>query len=295
MILEPISPWSRRFVLAGKLVQRAFTDSVMDLQLFTHTWKGGAILKQRRINGFEVLVRADLDVGRQIYCHGQYEPEESRYLRQRIRASDVCLDVGANVGYYTLLMATVATSGMVHAFEPLPLTASLLKTNLLLNNIQNAVVSQKAVGDAQCETDFVVSADDAYSSLLDTGRKPALGRSRVSMTTLDIYCQTQQLPRIDCLKVDVEGAEEKVIHGAARLFADQDRRPRLAMLELYNPMLTQYGSSIDQMLALMQSFGYEPFTIKRGQVAPFSRMDYDTCYNVFFSPKGSITTEGALS
>ena len=104
------------------------------------------------------------------------------------------------------------------------------------------------------------------------------------MTTIDIYCETQQLKRIDCLKVDVEGAEEKDIRGAARLFADQDRRPRLAMLELYNPMLTQFGSSIDQMLTLMQSFGYESFTIKRGQVAPFSPTDYDICYNVFFSP-----------
>ena len=293
MILESISPWSGRFALAGKMVQRAFVDSFTDLQLFTRTWRGGAILKQRRINGFEVLVRADLDVGRQIYCHGQYEPEESRYLRQCIRATDVCFDVGANVGYYTLLMATVATSGVVHAFEPLPLTGSLLKTNLLLNNIQNAIVNQKAVGDAECETEFIISADDAYSSLLDTGRKPVLARSRVFMTTLDVYCRTQQLPRIDCLKVDVEGAEEKVIRGASRLFADQDRRPRLAMLELYNPMLTQYGSSINQMLALMRSFGYEPFTIKGDQVAPFSRMDHDTCYNVFFSPKGS-TQQGAL-
>jgi FkbM family methyltransferase len=281
--LGPISPWSRRFALAGKMMQRAFTDSVTDLQIFTRTWKGGAILKQRRVNGFEVLVRADLDVGRQIYCHGQYEPEESGYLRQHVRSSDVCLDVGANVGYYTLLMATIATSGSIHAFEPLPLTASLLKTNLLLNNIQNAVVSQVAVGDALSEVDFVVSADDAYSSLLDTGRKPVVARNRVTMTTLDAYCQTQRLPRVDCLKVDVEGAEEKVIRGAARLLADQGRRPRLVMLELYNPMLTIYGSSIDQILALMRSFGYEPFRIKGSKVATFSRSDYDSCYNVFFS------------
>ena len=282
MILEPIGLWARRFALAGRMAQSAFTDSVTDLQLATRTWKGGAVLRQRRINGFDVLVRADLDVGRQIW-QGQYEPEESRYFRLHIRSGDVCFDVGANVGYYTLLMATVAVGGVVHAFEPQPLTASLLKTNLLLNNIQNAVVSEAAVGDAQCEVDFVVSADDAYSSLLDTGRKPVLAQTRVAMTTLDIYCETQQLPRIDCLKVDVEGAEERVIRGAARLFNDQDRRPRLAMLELYNPMLTQYGSSIDQMLALMRSFGYQSFTIKRGHVAPFSRSDYDSCYNVFFS------------
>jgi FkbM family methyltransferase len=294
VISEPSGSWSRRFALAGKMMQRAFTDSITDLQLFTRTWKGGAILKQRRIHGFEVLVRADLDVGRQIYCHGQYEPEESCYLRQRIRSSDVCLDVGANVGYYTLLMSSAAANGTVHAFEPLPLTASLLRTNVLLNNIPNAVVSEMAIGDEHGEVDFVVSADDAYSSLLDTGRKPVLARKVVDMTTIDIYCQTQQLKRIDCLKVDVEGAEEKVIRGAARVLADHDRRPRLVMLELYNPMLTQFGSGIDKMLALMQSFGYQPFTIKRGLVAPFSRTDYDICYNVFFSPGESLTPVGAL-
>lgn len=288
--LETTSLMSRRFALVGRMMFRALADSLADIQLFTRTWNGGPLLKQRQINGFRLIVRADLDVGHQIYCHGQYEPEESRYLRQEMRAADICIDVGANVGYYTLLMATTASRGFVHAFEPSPLTASLLKTNLLLNDVRNADINQEALGDVPGEVEFIVSTDDAYSSLLDTGRKPVLGRNRVTMTTLDSYCETRHIERVDCLKVDVEGAEERVIRGAAGLLANQRRKPRLVMLELYNPMLSKYESSIDQVLALMRSFNYEPFRVKGGRVAAFSRRDYDTHYNVFFSP-GEQTCE----
>jgi FkbM family methyltransferase len=274
---------SKRFIVAGKMVRKVFANSLLDFRLFTHTWRGGAVLKQGRIDGFQVLARADLAVGNQIYRYGCYEPDESNYLRRRIRTNDICIDVGANIGYYTLLMASLANEGVVHAFEPLPLTASILRTNLLLNEIQNAIANQMAVGDTNDEVDFVESADDAFSSLLDTGRNPVLRRTRVCMTTLDAYCQARSLSRIDCLKVDVEGAEEKVIRGAARLLSDRERRPRLIMLELYDPMLTKYKTSIDQMLALMQSFSYQPFTIRRGELAPFSREDYNTHQNVFFS------------
>src|SRR5262245_3843816 len=99
-----------------------------------------------RINGYDLLVLANEDVGRSIYYGGSYEPAESKYLARRISRDSLCIDVGANVGYFTLLMAKVASAGSVHTFEPIPLNTSLLRASIELNGFTNIFVNQSAVG-----------------------------------------------------------------------------------------------------------------------------------------------------
>jgi FkbM family methyltransferase len=275
-----LQKWSRRLAHSGTAVAQEFGELRTDLRLFARRWDGGLVVRQKRIDDYRLVVFANEDVGRQIYFFQRYEEEESAYIRGNIRETDICFDVGANIGYYTLLFSRAANRGTVYSFEPVPLNYQMLATNLMLNNVQNVVACQQAVGAVKKEVDFAVARDGAYSSLVETGRKPLQERIRVPMTGLDEYCRTEHVPRIDVLKVDVEGAEEQVIEGATGLL--RECPPRLVMLELYEPMLRVLGSSIERMLNRMIVLGYLPHVCSRGTVIPFTKEHHNRFQNVFF-------------
>jgi FkbM family methyltransferase len=272
--------WSRRLAHSRTAVVQEWGEIRTDLRLLTRLWAGGPVVRQKWIGGYQLVVFANEDVGRQIYFFKGYEEEESAYIRENIRDTDICFDVGANVGYYTMLLSKGAKRGTVYAFEPVPLNYQMLTTNLMLNKVQNVVPNQQAVGASETEVELVVARDGAYSSLAETGRKPVLERIRVPMTGLDEYCRSERVPRIDILKVDVEGAEEQVIEGASGLL--RDCPPRLVMLELYDPMLSVFGSGIERMLGRMRGFGYSAHTCRKGMIVPFTCKQYNRFQNVFF-------------
>lgn len=265
-----------------KLQLRNVTD---DTAIFVGSWKKGAALRQRSIGGSRMLLRADQDSGRFLYFYGEYEPEECSYFQQAVRSADICLDVGANVGFYTLLFSRLASSGEVHAFEPVASSWHILSTNVLANELTNVTVNRAAVGNCDTEAEFTLATDPTYSSFVDTERRTTAARIKVPVVSIDSYLQQQRLPRVDCLKVDVEGGEHKVLSGAAALLSDPQRRPRLVMLELHDPMLQRQGSSIDQVLEQMASYGYSPFIWTKQQRLPFRREHYMKFFNVFFAPE----------
>jgi FkbM family methyltransferase len=236
-----------------------------------------------RINGYALLVLANEDVGRAIYFGGSYEPAETKYLRKAIGSDAVCVDIGANVGYFTMLMAQAASGGNVHAFEPIELNAVLLRASIELNGFTNVRINQCAVGDTVGAVSLSQSSDSAYSSIHDTQRKPLARTLTVSVTTLDAYLEREGVERVDVLKADVEGAEGLVVAGASRLLSDKARRPHLIMLELYDQNLQAFGSSVSAVQAKMQSFGYEPFIVnEEGEMVPFTDELKALYYNVLF-------------
>ena len=237
-----------------------------------------------RINGYDLLVIANEDVGRSIHFGRSYEPAESAFLSKAIRAEDICVDIGANVGYYTMLMAQAAGIGEVHAFEPIALNASLVRSSVELNGFINVRVNQCAVGDHTGTTSFIQSVDSAYSSIHDTQRKPVARSTTVPVVTLDDYIGHEAIDHIDVVKADVEGAEVLVLPGMQQLLADTNRAPRLIMLELVELNLQAFGSSVGQLVGTMQDFGYQPFIVSAsGKPFPFTERMKDRYYNVYFS------------
>jgi FkbM family methyltransferase len=269
----------RRAGLAALNQRRGLLE---DFNLFTRRINGQPTLRESYVNGVRLLVKANEDVGREIYFFGYFEPQESRFVLQEIRDSDICVDVGANVGFYTTCFAKKATRGAVHSFEPVPLNYHLMSVNSLSNGLSNVVINNCAVGDTNCEADFCVASDGAFSSLVDTGRKPIVETTKTRVVTLDSYCHDHNLPRIDILKIDVEGAEMSVLRGTVGLLSDMRRKPRLVMLELFGPMLQRFGCTIEDVTRLMHSYSYSPFIVAGKKLTPFTASHYDKIYNVLF-------------
>lgn len=236
-----------------------------------------------RTQGFDLLIRANEDVGRAIHFAKSFEPHETDFLRSVLRPDSVCLDVGANVGYFTMLMASVATRGVVHAFEPLPLNAALITASAALNGFRNIVQTTVAVGTTPGTVEFVEAVDSAYSSIHDTGRKGVGRRFEVPVVTLDAHVAAHALPPVDILKVDVEGAEGLVIGGAAALLADPARRPSTILIELFQPNLDGFDTSVAAIVASLTGHGYTASVLDRDGRQRAYDPAADSQYNLIFS------------
>ena len=153
---------------------------------------------------------------------GEYEPFLTQVCRELIGAGDVCVDVGANFGWYTTLFATlVGDSGEVHAFEPVAETFANLETNVeLLPDSARVRANRIALGDSESEIVINVFTEIGlgYSSFSDQGRKDAVPE-KCRMTTLDAYWDEVGGREVNFLKADVEGAELMMLRGARSILA----------------------------------------------------------------------------
>lgn len=142
---------------------------------------------------------------------GAYEPELQHYIRRRLPAGAVALDIGANVGAVTLGLAKQAgPHGRVHAFEPAPPNRSRLAANLALNPglARRVEVHPFALGTVPATLYWVEEPGNPGNGWLrDSGEVP------VPVKTLDDVVPELDLPRLDLIKIDVEGMEEAVLRG----------------------------------------------------------------------------------
>lgn len=245
------------------------------------------------INGYNLLVLANEDVGRDIHFVRSYESAESEFLGKVISKTSVCLDVGANVGYFTLLMGKYAPQGSVYAFEPISLNASLLRASVELSDFENIEIIESAVGAFDGDVAFTQSADSAYSSIRDTERKPIERLIRVPMTTLDTFVRDRPIQSIDVLKIDVEGAEGLVLQGSQWLLSDPKRRPKVVLMELFDENLAAFDTGALIVVQTMCGFGYTPFFVNsEAKLVPFKEDALGLVYNVFFLTKELLPDHG---
>jgi len=237
-------------------------------------------LKQISVGPVDLVVPRNEDVGRHIYYLGNHESEDIDYLVQALRPDDICFDVGANLGYYTVLMAKAVPQGRVYAFEPDPFSHALLQLNVRINRLENVVVNCLALGERPGTSSFFRCTDSAYNSFKDTARKAVSSVIEVPVTTLDEFVAANDVPRVDFVKVDVEGAEGLVLAGAKRLMQDSAQRPRLLLLELFEGNHRIFGDSAAEILESLRRTHYEPFVISAKKPMAYTPGEF---INVFFT------------
>jgi FkbM family methyltransferase len=174
-----------------------------------------------------------------VMLEGYWEYWITDFMWRNVKPGQVAVDVGANHGYYTLLLADlVGPGGKVHAFEPNPRLADLLGQSIVLNGFWNVAEARAAaVGDRAGGTAWLVVPvrDPKNAHLVASDGDVPVGRDtarcavrEVPLTTLD-----EAVPgHADFLKIDVEGAEEAVWRGMQGLIA---RSPGIAILMEFNP------------------------------------------------------------
>lgn len=165
------------------------------------------------------------------FAHVTYEPGATSAVLNDLRDGDVFVDIGANSGYFTVLAALrVGARGRVCAFEPNPAVREQLERHIALNRIADRVtVSSLALaGEDKDDVRLFVSCwpeNDGIASLVPAAETLARGGLREDASVLvrvrrfDTWMQSARLPRIDVMKIDVEGAEAQVLAGMSATFA----------------------------------------------------------------------------
>lgn len=152
-----------------------------------------------------------------------YEPGMGRAFYECARSAEVILDVGAHVGFYSLLAAAAAPSASVHAFEPLERVRARLERNVTRNGARVRVVPS-AVGAQEGEIPIFTDSTDhvpgesTLSSEVGT-TKGFSSATTVPLTTIDSYVRSAQLPSVDVVKIDTEATELAVLEGMSRTLA----------------------------------------------------------------------------
>lgn len=185
-----------------------------------------------------------------VYFGGLQDYAEMRFMQRYLRAGDCFVDVGANIGVYSLLAASlVGTSGCVHAFEPSPATFRRLRENIAINGLDYVRCHPLALLDSPGSRSLRQLDDDCLAALEPTHATPP-GSVEVGCTTLD---ETLVGIDIGMLKLDVEGAEPLVLRGAREHL--RTGNPPVIQVEMdgYN---AYYGVSTDELISEIHDYGY---------------------------------------
>ena len=173
---------------------------------------------------------------------GSYEWKMQRRIVREVRAGSVFFDVGANVGFYSLLAAMRVGTGRVYAFEPLPANVVFLRSHLEINCVRNVEVLEVAISDHSGTTTF------ASESTRAMGKLEAGGGLTVQVSTLDRLIAEGRAAAPNCIKMDIEGGEFRALLGATESFAKF--RPQL--------FLATHGKAVhDDCCRLLASWEYE--------------------------------------
>lgn len=168
----------------------------------------------------------------------RYELATTQLFREILDPGMVVVDIGANVGYFSLLAADlVGPAGTVYAIEPEPRNNAILRKNVDLNSYSNVRVIEKAVSNRTGSVKLFLSAlDNGSHSISDAAARGVAGDVEVGATTLDDLLEEEGWPKVDLVKIDVEGAEMLVLEGMSLLPRNS---PSVKLVIEYCPFLLQ--------------------------------------------------------
>jgi FkbM family methyltransferase len=207
-------------------------------------------------HGFRVQGHTAQDIQRCLYWFGVWEPSLTAWIAARLRPGDTFVDVGANIGYFSLLAAgLVGSEGRVVAVEASPSTYEQLRGNLALNGPTNVRALKMAAGRAREWLVLYRGTDD------DCGRASLLPRSdrapeaEIEVAPLDDLIDPAERARLRLVKIDVEGAELSALEGAASLIADSSGAEFV---------VETWPEHFDRVVGMFREAGYHGYLLENG-------------------------------
>jgi FkbM family methyltransferase len=236
-------------------------------------------------DGSLFLTKLALPLGWHIGLFGSYEPELREIMRAVLPAGGTAIDVGANTGWHTLLMARlVGPHGRVLAVEPNPSVREHLRRNIGLNRLEQVEVVGAALAEALGTLNFF--APDAEHPASASGHvvmdDPAPSEAvRVEARTLDVVAAEHRLDSLDLVKIDAEGFEWPILQGAETSIA----RFRPYIIFEFDPAYAARGRDSGRLFAeFFRRHNYQLFAVGRNWAELIDKEKWPSAANVFASP-----------
>ena len=200
-----------------------------------------------------------------LYC-GFYDYDDMNFLVRYLHTEDSFLDIGANVGVYTLLAASKIQAGSLHSFEVLPKNYTRLQENLKLNQFDRVKIYALGVADQLGTATLNLAEGDAMPFITYNETDSTI---TVPTDTLDNLLQNHSFTNLTLAKMDIEGAELLALKGAVSLLKQQ--RPHVWILEI-SDSVNEFGHRQQDTVDFLHSYGYNlySYSADTNQVSPIT-------------------------
>lgn len=207
-----------------------------------------------KVKGFRFYIdKKDRVISETLLITGKFSESETEVFESLIKYGDVVVNIGAHVGYFTLLAADkVGSSGKVYSFEPDINNYRILKRNIEANNIINVTLVKCALSDKKGDGYL-------YKSYENTGdhkiykTKEIRNYEKIRIDTIDNYFKNLNI-KIDLIKIDVQGVEPKVIRGGLKTIKSTKNLKIIS--ELWPSGLIESGEAAEEYLFLLEKLGF---------------------------------------
>jgi len=227
----------------------------------------------------KIICYPDSSSGGLIIYKKLFDYEEMQYLLSHLKKESVFIDIGANIGDYSLIASSIITKHTIHTFEPFASVLTRLKENIKLNNIENIEVHDYVVSDKDGYEQFAFESESEVNHISYAKTNKSL---KMKCIKLDTFCKRKKLSKIDFLKIDVEGAEMKVLTGAMNLL--RTHAVKIILMEL-NENNQAFGTSNNEIVSYLHGFGYKLYQLKDGRLYPLKKVRNDGIINVIAKHK----------
>jgi len=231
-----------------------------------------------RCNGLMYDLDLTDQIQRAVYL-GVYEQQEREFLRSYVQPGWTCVDIGANIGFYTLLLATLAgPSGHVYAIEASPKNFARLSRNVALNALTQCALSSVAITAKNGAVSFLTSPEtnSGWGRIAGTDT----GREIISLDglTFDHFVRTQGIHSVDFLKVDIEGHELSLLEGGQKTL--ESGVVKRALVEFCGYHMEKRNTTLADFIAAFERLGFRPCRFSMDKVESARRGTY--------APQGEI-------
>lgn len=251
------------FIILISQLKRVINNSV--IESFEITKDGVYILLDKSRGGIKMIFNIDdyEEAPVEVVCSSDYENNETdlflKIIDEVIDDSFVLFDIGANVGWYSLLTKSLYNKSIVYSFEPAPITYKRLINNIQLNNqtIDNAF--NLALFNKEGELDFYYDIEGSGgSSFVNLRERMNIEKVSVKTELLDNFVINNRIDKIDFIKCDVEGSELFVFEGGINSI--KEFKP-IIFTEMLRKWSAKFDYTPNDIIQLLGNIGYECFAI----------------------------------
>ncbi|MFH8404300.1 FkbM family methyltransferase [Streptomyces sp. NPDC018019] len=248
----------------GTLGKADIVDSFLNSELRDHP----RIRRARTRFGATFVTDTQDLIQRYIYLFGVWEPHLTRWLERRLRPGDVFVDVGANIGYYSLLASRlVGAEGAVVALEASPDFHRVLLKQAAINKCRNVRAVNTAISDRDEMLTFVLaSSHNMGANSIVPYAGEAESTFKVAAQPLGDVLSADELARARVIKIDVEGAEGAVVRGLAPLL-DQLRPDLELAIEVTPQRMLELGDSAEELLRALRAHRFNVYRLANDYAA----------------------------
>lgn len=248
---------------------RCMGDTALNLTQWKRWWKYLKIenpVVMNWVDNLKVKIYPNNEVFRSLYVNGMYDPNMLVIAKSLLKEGDTIIDVGSNCGYLTLpLCKEVGKNGTIIAIEPSSRDYKRLVENVELNGIEHIVKTiQMAIGDRIGQKTMMIASEERsnVNTLGDKFAFQGIEKQKtedVNVTTIDNIVSSENLSRVDAIKLDVEGSEIRCLEGAKSTI--QKFKPAL-IIRINKDAFVNNQRSVDKLESLLKEYGYQIFDIK---------------------------------